>query len=110
MCVGFISLIGVQVLVNTAMMVGLLPITGISLPLVSYGGSGLLASALAGYESAMSEAQRQQVYLERIAQPSRPDRAQEPRRLRSVFITFLLGLVVYGIASMVLAGVREHMD
>ena len=69
-----------------------------------------LASALAGYENAMSEAQRQQVYLERIAQPSKPDRAQEPRRLRSVFITFLLGLVVYGIATMVIAGVREHMD
>ena len=69
-----------------------------------------LASTLAGYENALSEAQRQQVYLERIAQPSKPDRAQEPRRLRSVFITFLLGLVVYGIASMVIAGVREHMD
>jgi capsular polysaccharide transport system permease protein len=69
-----------------------------------------MASALAGYENALSEAQRQQVYLERIAQPSKPDRAQEPRRLRSVFITFLLGLVVYGIASMVIAGVREHMD
>ncbi|MCE9556061.1 MAG: FtsW/RodA/SpoVE family cell cycle protein [Planctomycetes bacterium] len=47
LCVGFISLIAVQVLINTAMMVGLLPITGISLPLVSYGGSGLLASAAA---------------------------------------------------------------
>ena len=69
-----------------------------------------MASALAGYENSLSEAQRQQVYLERIAQPSKPDRAQEPRRLRSVFITFLLGLVIYGIASMVVAGVREHMD
>jgi capsule polysaccharide export protein KpsE/RkpR len=27
-----------------------------------------------------------------------------------VFIVFLLGLVVYGITSMVIAGVREHMD
>jgi capsular polysaccharide transport system permease protein len=69
-----------------------------------------LASALAGYENALSEAQRQQAYLERIAQPSKPDRAQEPRRLRSIFITFLLGLVVYGIASMLVAGIREHMD
>jgi cell division protein FtsW (lipid II flippase) len=47
LCVGFMTLIAVQVLVNSAMMVGLLPITGISLPLVSYGGSGLLASAVA---------------------------------------------------------------
>ena len=47
LCVGFVSLIGVQVLINSAMMVGLLPITGISLPLVSYGGSGLISSAVA---------------------------------------------------------------
>jgi len=45
LCVGFISLIAVQVIINTSMMVGLLPITGISLPLVSYGGSGLIATA-----------------------------------------------------------------
>ena len=69
-----------------------------------------LGSALAGYENAISESQRQQVYLERISQPSTPDRAQEPRRLRSMVIALLLGLVVFGIASMVIAGVREHMD
>jgi capsular polysaccharide transport system permease protein len=69
-----------------------------------------LASALAGYESALSEVQRQQVYLERIAQPSKPDRAQEPRRLRNILVTLLLGLIAYGIVSMVIAGVREHMD
>jgi cell division protein FtsW (lipid II flippase) len=44
---GIAALIGVQVLINTGMMAGLLPITGLSLPLVSYGGSGLVAHALA---------------------------------------------------------------
>ena len=44
---GVAALIGVQVLINTGMTVGLLPVTGLSLPLVSYGGSGLLAHALA---------------------------------------------------------------
>jgi rod shape determining protein RodA len=44
--VGLVALIGVQVLINTGMTVGLLPITGLSLPLVSYGGSGLLAQGL----------------------------------------------------------------
>ncbi|MBN2293258.1 MAG: FtsW/RodA/SpoVE family cell cycle protein, partial [Pirellulales bacterium] len=43
---GVVALISVQVLINTAMSVGLLPITGLSLPLVSYGGSGLLAHCL----------------------------------------------------------------
>jgi len=45
--VGLTALFGIQALVNTAMTVGLLPITGMSLPLVSYGGSGLLAHAIA---------------------------------------------------------------
>lgn len=45
--VGIAALVGTQVLVNAAMTVGLAPITGLSLPLVSYGGSGLLASGLA---------------------------------------------------------------
>lgn len=44
---GIASLFAVQVVINSAMMVGLLPITGLSLPLVSYGGSGLVAHALA---------------------------------------------------------------
>ncbi|MDH3719730.1 MAG: rod shape-determining protein RodA [Planctomycetota bacterium] len=45
--VGIGALIAVQAFINTGMMVGLLPITGLSLPLVSYGGSGLVAHALA---------------------------------------------------------------
>ncbi|MEX0678567.1 MAG: FtsW/RodA/SpoVE family cell cycle protein [Pirellulales bacterium] len=45
--IGIAALLGTQVLINTAMLVGLLPITGLALPLVSYGGSSLLANALA---------------------------------------------------------------
>jgi capsular polysaccharide transport system permease protein len=67
-----------------------------------------LASAMAGLESARNEAQRQQVYLERIAQPSLPDVAQEPRRLRRVFSTLVLALLAWGILGMLLAGAREH--
>jgi len=44
--VGLVALVAVQVLINTGMTVGLLPITGLSLPLISYGGSGLLAQGL----------------------------------------------------------------
>lgn len=69
-----------------------------------------LASALASLEQARSEALRKQVYIERIAQPSLPDIALEPRRLRSILATFVLGLVAWGILSMLLAGVREHQD
>ena len=41
------ALLAVQVLINTGVTVGLLPVTGLPLPLVSYGGSGLVAHCLA---------------------------------------------------------------
>ena len=69
-----------------------------------------LASAMASLEQARNEAQRKQVYIERIAQPSLPDIAMEPRRLRGILASFVLGLVAWGILSMLLAGVREHQD
>lgn len=69
-----------------------------------------LASALVSLENARSEALRQQVYLERISQPSLPDIATEPRRLRSILATFVFGLVAWGVLSMLLAGVREHRE
>ena len=69
-----------------------------------------LASALASLESARNDAQRKQVYIERIVQPSLPDIAMEPKRMRSILATFVLGLVAWGILSMLLAGVREHQD
>ena len=69
-----------------------------------------LASALASLELARNEAQRKQVYIERIAQPSLPDVAMEPRRFRGILATFVLGLVAWGILTMLLAGVREHQD
>jgi capsular polysaccharide transport system permease protein len=69
-----------------------------------------LASALGSLEQARSEAQRQQLYLERIVQPSLPDAAMQPRRLRNIFTVFLLGLVAWGVITMVYAGIREHLD
>lgn len=69
-----------------------------------------LASALVSLEQARSEAQRQQLYLERIAQPSLPDAAMEPRRLRSILAVFVIGLIAWGVLTMLVAGVKEHMD
>ncbi len=45
--IGIAALVGTQVVINAGMLVGLLPITGLALPLVSYGGSSLLANSLA---------------------------------------------------------------
>jgi capsular polysaccharide transport system permease protein len=67
-----------------------------------------LAAALLYMEQARREALRKQLYLERIVEPSLPDSAVEPRRLRGVAATFVLGLLAWGILSLLLAGVREH--
>ncbi|OYW64072.1 MAG: hypothetical protein B7Y26_00005 [Hydrogenophilales bacterium 16-64-46] len=69
-----------------------------------------LASALSSLEQARNEAQRQQLYLERIAQPSLPDAAMEPRRLRAILAVFVLGLIAWGVLSMLIASVKEHQD
>jgi capsular polysaccharide transport system permease protein len=70
----------------------------------------MLASAMVTLEQARNDAQRKQLYLERIVQPSKPDHAMEPRRLRGVIATLAVGLVLFAVLTMLLAGMREHLD
>ena len=67
-----------------------------------------VAGALASLQEAQTEARRKQAYVERIVDPSLPDDLLEPRRLRGIFATLILGLIAYGILRMLLAGIREH--
>jgi len=67
-----------------------------------------LATALVALDPARSEAARKQLYLERLVQPNKPDRAVEPRRLRGVVTVFVVGLLLWGVVSLVIASVREH--
>ncbi|MCG2686090.1 rod shape-determining protein RodA [Candidatus Parcubacteria bacterium] len=46
-CIGVVSMLAVQVFVNIGMNMGMMPITGITLPLVSYGGSSLWTTIIA---------------------------------------------------------------
>ena len=69
-----------------------------------------LAAALTALETARSEALRKQLYLERLVQPNLPDKAMEPRRIRSVLMVFVLGLVAWGVLSLLVASIREHAD
>jgi cell division protein FtsW (lipid II flippase) len=47
LAVGIVALIATQTIINVGMTVGLVPVTGITLPLLSYGGSSLLFTCVA---------------------------------------------------------------
>lgn len=69
-----------------------------------------LGLSLAALQDARNEARRQGAYVERVAQPSLPDDALEPRRLRGILATLVIGLVAWSILTLLLAGVREHRN
>jgi capsular polysaccharide transport system permease protein len=69
-----------------------------------------LAAAMTALETARSEAQRKQLYLERIVQPNLPDAPTEPSRFKNVLVIFVVALIVWGILSLLMAGIREHYE
>jgi len=69
-----------------------------------------LEIALASLVQARESAMKQQVYLDRIEQPSRPDIAMEPQRMRNIAAALLLSLIVWGVLSLLVASVKEHAD
>jgi capsular polysaccharide transport system permease protein len=69
-----------------------------------------LGAALAELETVRAEAQQKQLYLERLVQPNLPDKAMEPKRIRSVFTVFIISLFGWAVASILIASVREHAD
>ncbi len=69
-----------------------------------------LASTMTALENARAEAQRKQLYLERLVKPNTPDVAVEPKRLKSIFEIFAMGMIAWGVLSLLLAGIREHND
>ncbi len=69
-----------------------------------------LGSALAALEQARAEVQRQQLYLERIAQPSTPDEAIYPRRFLNTLAATGVLLIIYAVIKMLVLGVLEHKE
>ncbi|KQU54814.1 hypothetical protein ASG72_04170 [Bosea sp. Leaf344] len=67
-----------------------------------------LASALASLENARMEAQRQQIYLERVVEPRASDYPAQPKRIMWIAISMALSFAAYTILSSLIANVREH--
>ena len=70
--------------------------------------SEALEVAVASLESARLDARRQQLFIERVVSPDLPDKATQPRRGLTVLIVLISSLILYGIVSLVVAGLKEH--
>lgn len=66
------------------------------------------ASATASLERARVDAQRQQIFLLRVVEPNRAEWARHPKATLNVLYIFLCLSVGYGLAWLLIAGMREH--
>lgn len=69
-----------------------------------------LTAALTNRQQALADARRKEAYVERISNPSLPDYAAYPQRVRNIIATLVLGLLTWSVLSMLLVGIREHRD
>jgi capsular polysaccharide transport system permease protein len=67
-----------------------------------------LASATASLEAARVEAQRQQIFLSRIAEPNLAVYPLYPRKLTNLASIFVGLSIAYGIGWLLIVGMREH--
>ncbi|TXI03063.1 MAG: capsule biosynthesis protein [Rhizobium sp.] len=68
----------------------------------------MLASATASLENAKIDAQRQQLYLERIADPNLPDHALYPKRLSAFLMLLAICFATFWTVRFFVAQVYEH--
>ncbi|MBX9926761.1 MAG: capsule biosynthesis protein, partial [Hyphomicrobiaceae bacterium] len=69
-----------------------------------------LTGSSTALETARQEARRQQIYIETVVTPRAPDEATEPRRLRLVASTFVVGFALFALIWLIIAGSREHAN
>lgn len=69
-----------------------------------------LSAAMTSLQNTRSEADRQQLYLEVIGKPSKPDWALEPYRIYNIIATFFIGLILFGVLSLLVASIKEHKN
>lgn len=69
-----------------------------------------LLLALSSLQKARKDAIRKQLYLGRVVSPNLPDIAIEPHRYRNTLEVFILGLICFGILTLLRANIQEHLN
>ncbi len=67
-----------------------------------------LTSARTALDNAQAEERSQRLYLERVVTPNLPTDPSQPRRWLAILTALITLLIVYGTASLVWAGLKEH--
>ncbi len=65
-------------------------------------------SALAALEAAQLDASRRQRYLATFVYPGKPEMALYPKRLLNIFLTLIISLITWAIATLIAYSVRDH--
>jgi capsular polysaccharide transport system permease protein len=68
----------------------------------------MLTAANASLESARTDAQKQQFYLERVVEPNKPDDSTLPHRILQILTVFAASTCLYLIGWMLVVGILEH--
>jgi capsular polysaccharide transport system permease protein len=68
----------------------------------------MLTAANSSLESARTDAQKQQFYLERVVEPNKPDDSTLPHRLKRILVVFGSSICLYLIGWMLVVGILEH--
>ncbi len=67
-----------------------------------------LIAATNALDAARADARRQQLYLEPVVKPNRPDEAELPYRIKMIAVTFLVSCIGSLIVWLLVATAREH--
>lgn len=70
----------------------------------------LYVTALSALKQAEIESKQKQRYLERIVPPHLPDEALKPYRILSAVSFFLASFMIWGVLSLIISSVREHLS
>lgn len=67
-----------------------------------------LNANIQAYIQAQTQAFMKHLFVETVQSPTLPDKAMEPKEFKNIFTVFAIGFVLWGIISLLIAGVKEH--